>query len=168
MPDARRPGESGRTLGELFLRVAWRPVRGEGCRGRCEGRGEMKGFWGATGSFLWWASGSRGAKVGEWGTWAARRICGPVFKAFSSKVTWPHRCWVAEGCGEKGANAVYSAEKEMVLGIETLEIRCQEPWPGEIGLTRPAWDKAGANPGEHGHRAQGQGPGRRPAGCPLW
>ena len=29
----------------------------------------MKGFWGATGSFLRWASGSRGAKVGEWVTW---------------------------------------------------------------------------------------------------
>lgn len=48
---------------------------------------------------------------------------------------------------------VYSAEKEMVLGIENLEIRCQEPRPGEIGLTRPARGKAGASRGEHGHRA---------------
>ena len=91
VPDAHRPGESGRTPGELCLRVAWRPVRGEGCRGRCGGRGEMKGFWGATGSFLRWASGSRGAKVGEWVTWRARWICGPVFKAFSCIPITPNR-----------------------------------------------------------------------------
>lgn len=98
--------------------------------------------------------------MGRWGTQRARWICGPVFKAFPSKLTWPHRCWVAEGCGEQGENAVYSAEKEMVLGIENLEIRCQEPQPGEIELTRPARGKAGASCGEHGHRALGQGPCR--------
>lgn len=123
---------------------------------------------------LWWASGSRGTKVGGWGTRGVRWICGPVFKAFPSKVTWPHSCWVAEGCREQGANAVYLAEKEMVLGIKNLEIRHQEPRPGEIGLTRPAQGRAGASCGEHGHGAQGQGPAgraqrqRRPAGCPLW
>lgn len=50
------------------------------------------------------------------------------------------------------------AEKEMVLGIKNLEIRHQEPWPGETGLTRPAQGRAGASRREHSHGAQGQGP----------